>query len=633
MPLARSAPDVEVYIDGALASDVVAIDVRASSGGKSLDSATLRKILTRPNENGWIVKPIQEVEIVVRKTQSGLFHWNKEELKQFQALWGDNSSVIFWGQISGIGLSIGKNEDLTFEAKQAQFHFGFPVTGAYELANGEMIELPGDLVFNPVLRDVVRGNLGRSGNLIYFLDPQRVATSVARRKVTGKSEEAGGPLASDEFWTLRDAVYYLCQDLNDETYIKNPTDQNLDLLKSADTTKDRPLQNVRIPMGTFLPQALDTILDPFGFGWCIDYEAIGFRRIRIFRRGVGQEKTLLLQPYKDDLDVTLSNIEASRFGVGYQSLYNQITVIGDNELHEATFELIPAWSSELDGTAETYLTLGHEDYASDKKYHRVRRDWVLNEAGDYEGTRSGYDEPFDWSSVVDESRGFTVPRRRRFLPCITVDADRLPLGKNGFVLEFKTSSDADWLPIEQLEAGSFEILTQECGIRFTADIPPYVGTPLTDFKLRITASVYSDSRLKYVAERSENSIQPLVSDHVIDARDKFKFAAVSEASKFYGSSSYESTEIDDTLRIKEFAERLRKTWNQADVSSNVTIPWLDLHNYSIGDVITFVSGRDIQLSTGSVDGDKFPQVVGIHYDCQRHKRTLALEVFRDARFA
>lgn len=630
MPLRRDAGAVVVYVDGAPSNEYAVLSVQQTSGGHSLDSATLRLISKKPNENGWIVKPINEIEI--ESVEPG----------------GGNSRVIFWGQVAGVSLSTGPDESLIVQAKQSPFHFGEPVLGMMEKVfkfeenqTASTVNMTrGDIVFNPTVRGVVRGNYGGQfssfSRIQTFLDPASVATDYARRERTGKTGSGDGSVDDDEFWTLKNAVKYLCAEHNiNETFIKNPSESDFEILNSADDSKQTALQNFRIPIGTFLPAALDSILGPFGFGWYVKYDSIGLRRIAFFRRGQGNQKTLLLQQAGENLDIEKTNVERSTFNVGYQSLFNSIAVIGDCKLYEGTFELIPAWSSSLDGLDETYTTLGHENYESDARYHRVRRDWVLNESNDYGETRSGI-SPANLISLLglgdDRHANYSVPRRRRFLPCITLDTDGMPLGKNGYVVEFKTSSDSDWLPIDQLEAHSFEILTQECGIRFTADVPPYIGTPLTDFKLRITASVYLDDRIEHIEYRDPQSIQPLEAQHVIEAADNFKFAQVSSASKFYQSSTYIAAEVDDTDRIREFAKRLRKTWDQADVSANAVIPWLDFHEYSIGDAITFISGRDIQLSTGSIDGDRFPQVVGINYDCQRHKRTLALEVFRDARW-
>jgi hypothetical protein len=570
----------------------------------------------------------------------------------------DFERVIFWGKTSGIKPNIGANESVVFEARTMPCYFGDPVTGMYELnpQTGALQLLHREIIFNPVVQGVLRGNMqtygASAGGHYTFLDPYRVFTNPAREYATGASEQTEDGASterdsiqfrSDAFWTLSEAVYYLCWALNPaQTYYRNPSRNDLKILdKTSERTSaskdDRPLQNVRIEIGKFLPEALDTILNPYGYGFCIDYAARGIRRLKFFRRGVGEVKRVRLQKPGEWVNPLRSNVEAAGFGVGYQSLINDVTIYGDYKLHESTWELKRAWSSEYDDVGEDDLLLSSDDYRQTAAYHRVWRDWVLNEAGDYIGLRTGYDEPYAFDEF--DSSEPVVPRRRRFLPCLTLDEGRQPIGRQGYVIEWSDDSGVTWYTLEELEDHSVEILRYECGIRFSGlRVPQELYLAGADARVRITASVYSDERLTYHSRRDARSIQPDITPMVIDAADKFKYAKIIERDEEAGigsaiaGTSYETAEVDDTDRIQEMAERLRRAWDQADASIPVTIPWLDGDVYKLGDVVTGMDGRDIDFSIGSVDGPKYPQIVGLSFDCQQHKQTLHLESFRDARF-
>lgn len=644
--LSRNGADVLVYIDGQETSLNRAISVTQTSGGRSMDTATIQTAIYEPNAGKSLLFAVVEVEIVVRSTR------NTANGAQ------DFERVIFWGKTSGLKPSIGANEALVFEARTMPCYFGDPITGMYELnpQTGALQLLHREITFNPVVQGVVRGNMrtygAGAGGHYTFLDPYRVYTNQAREYATWTSEftEDGASTTgdstqfkSDRFWTLSEAVYYLCWSLNpSQKYYKNPSRNDLKILdktseRTSATPDDRPLQNVKLEIGQFLPEALDTLLNPYGYGWCIDYAARGIRRFKFFRRGVGEQKRVRLQKPGEWADPLKSNVEAAGFGVGYQSLVNDVTIYGDYKLYQSTWELKRAWSAEYDDTSDADLELSSEEFQDTNEIHRVWRDWVLNEAGDYNGLRTGYDEPhaFDEFDATDP----VVPRRRRFLPCLALSEAREPLGRQGYYIEWSKDGGTTWYLLEELEDHSIEILRHECGIRFSGlRVPQELYLAGADAKVRITASVYSDERLEYRSRRDARSIQPDITPMVIDAADKFKFAKIIARNAEAGTGSvingenYQTAEVDDTDRIKEMAERLRKAWDQADASIPVTIPWLDGDVYKLGDVVTGMDGRDLDFSIGSVDGPKYPQIVGLAFDCQQHKQTLHLESFRDARF-
>jgi hypothetical protein len=625
---------------------VLTISDGAGAGG--LPHARLRARITEPTRQTQLRIANSEIEIIKRSNAAPIAGDPTAQAAE---------TVLFWGKLSGAEVAIGGDESATYEARMSRHHFGEPVYGMEEFnptINGNGI-LRQDLEFNPTISfsgtlgqriqntrglGVVRGNMSDrrqwgKAKANTFLDPARVFSAAARRYNDGGSEATPKSIddakftASDKHWTLLEAAYYLCWALNEaEPYIKNPTREDLKLLDDPTAI----VRDVVIPLGTFLPEALDILLHPFGFGWRIDYAGRGSRKIAVFRRGSGVERTVRLQSPGESINPAKTNVETCRLGVGTESLINEVYVYGGRELYEATFNLKRAWSASLDDLDFFTLSTTHPDWKDNPQRHRVWRDWVLDEGGDYIGVRSDYKKPYDFEDIFGPGIG-VVPRRRRFHPCLTLDKDRLPVGQNGYFVEF--FDGLNWVSVEKLTNGSFEVLTNECGIRFTGVAPPeqlkFAGATAA---IRITASVYSDERLLAVASRSGDSVQSDIIPLFIDAEGSFHKRKINSTSQFYDqvqSKAYESSQVDDQERIDEYAERIRSAWDQSDVSGTIVIPDLE-EIYEIGTVIRRMEGRDIDFDIGSTAGKRYPQVVARTLDVQRQKQTLTLETMRNMRF-
>lgn len=644
----RPATEIIVYVNGNENKNLRVLSISDGCGANALPRARLQLRIQDPTTSDLLTslnKFFTEIEILFRAGDAPVA--------------GDPTAaarerIAFWGTLSGKSLAIGRDESLSFEARTSPRHFGLAVTGPleYNPANGKCEILHQAIEFNPTVSfsgalgqriqnsrgiGFVRGNMSTTrtfgkGSARAFLDPARVFTKQARKHNDGEPETSQVAanqakfLATDRFWTLSEAVYYLCWSLNAaETFFKNPTRSELKLL---DDSKDL-LRDVVVPMGTFLPEALDLVLQPFGFGWRIDYRGRGDRGIAVFRRGAGTETSVKLQSPREELDPKKTNVEACHFGVGNESLVNEVYVYGARKLVESTFELKRAWSKEYDGVDMLQLNAGNVDWKDKPQYHRVWRDWVLNEGGDYIGVRSDYKQPHDLDGILGEK---PVPRRRRFFPCITLDKDRLPVGQNGYFVEFYNGFE--WLPVERLTNGSYEVLTNECGIRFTGVAPPQELVFAGDSaKIRITASVYSDDRLTGWAHRDFDSILTEVNPVVIDAEGSFHHRTIHDSSQFWEqvqAKKYEHSQVDDTDKIQAHARKLCDAWDQADASGSITIPDLD-EVYELGTVIRAIEGRGIQLEIGSRVGKRYPQIVAREFDVPLQKQILTVESMRDMR--
>jgi hypothetical protein len=624
------------------------LEAMDSTGGGSLATARIRIRLKEPYTESNLHPETDACEIILQ-TQVG----KKTREK-----------VIFWGKFSGQSTDIGGNESVIIEARQAPYHFGKYVDGMieYNAKDKKHQALPQAIEFNPTVNfssysgkriantrglGVVRGNMNDlrkygKGECFVFLDPVSVYTPAARRFAIGSSEtrqqdkDEGQFLASDKKWTLKEAVYTLCWTLNEEQEnFKNPSRDELALLDGSQVL----MHDIVIPLGTFLPEALDRVLNPFGYAWRVDYVRKGVRKLAVFQRGVGPKKTLKLQKPGENLDLKKTNMENGDFACGNQSLINRVEAFGDFKLYESTWELKKSWEASYDTIDPALLVdgggggdTGIDKWADRPQHHRVWRDWVLNEAGDYNGVRSEYRLPYDFKDVFGTD---TVPRRRRFLPCITLDRDRVPVGANGYFVEYNNGTDDDW---QDASGIGFEILTNECGIRFTiATLPPEISM-MPNLRIRITASVYSDERIKHTTKPTPNSPQPDVAPTLIDVTDRFHFRKIHKDSEFLKGEKkdrYENSQVDDTKRLIEFAERIVAATDHLDVRGTAVIPNLDGDPYDLGDIIEKIEGRDISLNAGGPSSSpliRHPQVVGITYDYTNQKRILALEVFRDTRF-
>lgn len=642
----RTAPEVLIYANGKLMQQASAEIIEDGCGSGALPRAQIAMRITEPTERANLRIGNQEVEIVFRRTMPVTGEEPEDERQ--------GERVVFWGRLSGGKIKIGPNESVFLEARVAPYHFGKPLDGMveYNPSTSSHQILKQDLEFNPTVNfsgyggkrlpgmrsagGFIRGNMSsvypygdKKANV--FLDPASVYSDAARKYSQGTSpQKPEGDesvlFASDKKWTLKEAIYYLCVTLNEsEKFIKNPSREDLSILDGSDAL----LHDVRVPIGTFLPEALDSILNQFGFGWRLDYLSRGKRTIAIFRRGLGIERKLNLQRPGQALIPAKTNTESCELAVGMESIINEVRILGNFALYEATFELKRAWPKDKDNlNRATDLRMDSKEWKEHPEYHRVWRDWVLNEANDYFRVR---DEraPFNFAEIFEFP---TVPRRRRFLPCITLDKDRIPIGQNGYFIEFHNGFE--WLPINRMENGSFEILQNECGIRFTGDMPPaelmFAGT---NAKVRITASVYSDERLDYTAKRRRGSAQDQVAPLTLDLGDRFHYRKIHKSSQFHKrvkAKELDHSEVFDTRRMVELADRLRDSRDLMDVSGTVVIPNLD-EIYELGSVMRRMGGRDIDFDVGASAGPRYPQVTARRIDIRQQKQFLTLETLRDVR--
>lgn len=520
------------------------------------------------------------------------------------------------------------SEQLTFVSRVEPWQFGVLMNGIFvwEPLSSSIVTVLDECTFNPEIDDATLANQSnvfwQNGLAPVFLDPESTRTAASQTL-------QGGPPA---YWSLQTALAYLCWALNpNETFVRNPSAVSLSLLPTW------PLQNFFLKRGKFLNEYLDEILPRHGLLWYLDLSK-GFPQIAFRIRGLGLPNTVYLgtpgSSYSGDnlLDGSLD------YDVG--NVKNQVVIHGDWLYVESTFVLSRGWSNTADSVPESSLSKDSTDYNNPgKNYTDVWRTWTLNEAGDYIGLRPEITAAYNLSTVFGAD---TVPRRRKFLPVMTLASDGTPLGETaGCAVEYSTDGGATWFSICQLEDRTCVLLERECGIRFDGLFPPAeLVRAGSQAQVRITATVRSDIRLAAVVGPDGNSPLAFNSAVFVDESKKYHWRVVSPTSKNFANLNGQGLNLkadtaDDTAALLNYAAWLQDTFDVADVPGQFTVEGLDTFGsggpYDLGQVLTAITGRNIGLNTQSPSSGegRFPQIIGIDYDCQAQKRTLHLETFRD----
>ena len=366
--------------------------------------------------------------------------------------------------------------------------------------------------------------------------------------------------------------------------------------------------------------------------------------------------------------------------------------LGSPHKFEFTAELVPAWldadlspDTTEDNANLYFIEADLQDMTDpdDKSYYKyyhprgsafrlhVGRKWALNEAGRY--SKSGtFDRgvPFDFTKVIDsehilnsEGNRNYGPFNRRLLPCLTVDEG----SKNsvGIKVEFSFDGGSTWQTI----TASISSLVDECGIYIDeANLAELVDkaqgnisggdldgvqlnywTSLCDDKLngrsfkegdwktrvRVTASVQLDQRLRSQAIPTAASGSPFHHSQIFDFSDKYKLQKRTAQSKFT-SGSLPAWNIDSTDWFDKHLGGIRRENEDMSISGQFTLERLWLGDgsgvpaFALGDSIEAITGREYRLSASMAGAEVYPEIIKIIYLPDRQKMQL---ITRDLRFA
>jgi hypothetical protein len=621
---ARNAPTFIVYRNGQIAPELQALRVQRSLGAQRLDHAELMIDTTKvPTFNGLDdFSPFDYLGSSI-------------DIKSSLGPYVHQGTVVqvaprFNPKEAGLSL-VSRTEEHQFGLTLfGQLHWN-PVLDEYFISDD-------DLLFNPTIDGKTQGNKHDSktyknqqfanqtqrvtNEIPIFLHPDSSRSAAARQLHRGRNTS----------WVLSEVIYYLCWMANrQQTFLVNPTMEELraTLIDSVDLVR-----NLKVKAGSTLPEALDVALNPLGYYWrLVNRGAFALNYLEIIRRATGGKLTWLKhQRLREPLNTALTNTEALGVRFDTTRLANQVIAKGAKIQVEITAELYRGWPASLDETPLDELkdSVVKMDENPDKK--NVWRKWVLNEAGDYIGTRPEIKSIFTEEVFIalkreDLLRWF-LPRRRSLLPTITTNADiNQPIGGEGrgIVIEYR-DYDGTWRAVKRW---GIELLDNECGILITReDIPEELYDQAQYGAIRVTATIEADYALTRMAFRQANSPVFEVKEAYIDLSDNYQQRVVLPGSKYADSS--DNLEADDTQALANFAESLRSRFDQIDVPGGVVLEGVDQLDYLPGDRVAGVQGKNISFAVKR-GAAQYPQIVSVTLDIDAQKTILQLQRFREFR--
>ncbi len=254
-----------------------------------------------------------------------------------------------------------------------------------------------------------------------------------------------------------------------------------------------------------------------------------------------------------------------------------------------------------------------------------------------------------FSGLSPETNVGLVTRRRRFLPTLTLGPDGRPIGAhNGAFIEYFDGNE--WSPVfasaddrttrKGLEnGGAFNLLRNECGIRWTAkDISNRLARLYRDgkLKIRVTATIEIDMRMFGVAFSSKYA-----ADHiniVVENDQAFRWQQVDTSSVFYEdvlNGSLASDQVNDYERIERHAKDVAAGHNSATLKGSIAIHGIDAEATSevflgaeireLADTSGPFGSRALGLSNDPDEPNAGPRIIEIQYDITKQTTTLRLE--------
>lgn len=604
MAFSRAATRPKVFVFGELDANFKPIELSRSAGGARQDVCTFRYDLASAG----------------KRLMDSLVPVDHDQRVELIASLGSQvdpgvDRPLFWGEVSRQLLSLGEAEEsVTITARVERYHFGAPLVGIVVLLppTGPEKNFHRPFILNPEVRGKIEPNQSTAFNSTYgynyFFDPESDRTTAAGGIWSGQTRQA---------WTLIDAIGHLCWRLNSaEEHVRNPVRSELEAVLGAgegddgyDTTL---LKNHHLGDGLYLPDCLDQLLGPYDYAWYLEPTWIDdfvVPRIRVFKLSGGDQVDVKLQRPGNVLDLDATAVKAFELDVDLAPIHNQITVRQSRRRREATFELFRAWPEEDDDLTADELAL---DQPAAKSKPRVWREWVLNEAGDYDALRPEIAGYFDLTDPLGTN--FSYPRRRRFLPNLSIGPDGNPIGPGGVVVEWEKSPGVwERIPPEGEASGDwgYEILIYECGIRFVGARPPEALIARgADAKIRVTATVEADRAVQSTAGRQPDSPLGDTAELHLDLSRHYHDKQV-----FSILVAEPADEADDSGAALSYALDVRDRRDVARIAGTITLEGADHdETYQIGQVVRKVAGREINLngrSASSTLAPLYPTIVGI----------------------
>jgi len=508
------------------------------------------------------------------------------------------SLPLFVGRIESIDTTIHSREQKT-EIIARDSSAGFrriTVYGQRVLrSDGSAVLLPGlETVFNP---------LGR---------PNAAAEPVPVQGKACTMFSAGASEARP--WTCADAICYLLGQYVPADELSWPDVGQLSALTESWFLRDLDVT------GLSLLEALHRCCDAAGvqFQFAPRLAETGPAQAVVFHRnGRGRVIELNCQPSGESLNLSRTSIGALHSERALYPVTHRYIGQGDFKTYEATFELVKAWDPALEGINYSVFSA-----STNPEFHKVKdvyRKWCLNEAGDYGGPPCNAGEPCDFSRLFEHAE--YVPRRRRFWPALSTDAQGRSLG---YFLQVSFDNGLHWWNYRH----AFDNLLDECGVWLSSDqldLDTWVAALKGALRVRITASVVSDERLTcMIADGPVGSTVPVV-DHVLTLPRRFAYRKVSPQSIFAQmppAGLGTPDEADDSAALHQFVRQHAETSQAVIETTDVQTPTLRLHLHPGDRVTSNPESRD--LLSCRRDNRSVVRVERVHMDFRNQCTNLRL---------
>jgi len=611
-----------------------------TAGGRESDVATFAYDLDKTGER------LEDLQ-----TLTG---WNRQiEVRALGDTGSEDGEVLFWGDLVASTIQIDPTgEFATVQAVIPPYMFGEPLIGQKvidPLDDGlNVVDYHVDVVFNPLIDGAVAKNMSQlkddDEKYYVWIDPESIA-SITAVDLT--------QFSNGEFWTIDQALNSLQWAFNaDEEFITNFDAVDNEIFADAEE-----LKNVRIRRGQYLPEALDTLLQPLGFNWFVDFafedtadpgdgsdhEPVWevTKTIVVFKRGEGEERQVHFQRPGEAFEATKSNAPFVSVNWDVSDLANSIEAYGSLQEREVTLELFRGWTPSFDHWTADDCDPSDPDslYYTEIDGHEAHRLWVANEAGDYTGFRDEMPEAPDLREIFD---GY-VPKRRRLYECLTftsnTDRRRRPI-----LLEWRNRENESegndeivWEPVPA--SWGFAVLQDQIGIYFTGDLSNGVAALIGQEEqpmLRVTGTIVGDQRVSQFSTTSGSSPNIRDAKLVLDVSDRFhdrkRQATGDYKSRFINDDvdpptfDYEADEADDSSALQDFVDELSVVEESASMDASLELHGIHFE-YKIGDLITKIDGRNISLNRNSPDSEnkRYLQITGTTHDIQAQKTILRVE--------
>lgn len=605
----------------------------------------------------------------------------------------DEEITVHWGKIVSASVDINANSETIVLESRLDHHLmgdwldrqycavrkidapstsgpeGYDTTLNINALSGPRV-IEEETIFNPIFEDVAVPN--RFKNLVSGLGDQSyvfVNPVGIHPETLEHDRKIGAGLAQGEptvalFWTLRDAVQYLCWHMNaTQTYVFNPTIQELAAVLPDDPSL---LRHVVIRPGR-LPECLSQLLEPLGYDQFIAFTS-GKPKLVVFRRGgTGKPIDLPLQAPGETVDDDLSIVHAMSvdFDITEKSA-NVVEVVGGYYQVEGTFELVPGWPPEWDkldaDDPDSLFTAGGESWSENDDQRNAWRKWVLNESGDMTGIRPWITKAFDVERFfldvahVDDPDP-TIPiqfelKRRHFEPTLSLNKDGTTRGDsgNGILVEWyngtawinvrgvteKDLIDNEGLDLEvgagTIAGGSVHVLKNECGIYFSNlekfpeeiyDAAREAGT-VEGIRIRVTATLTGDARLRAIRKARISLLNDrrhvrveVGGDYQVRNIARGDVDNASILADAVDNGDLLAAEVDDRATIGKLAGELIRNWSHGSMDGQISVDGID-HDFEEwrGRPLQKIAGREFRFELNHLNdlpNLRFPTVTRVSY--------------------